>query len=365
MTESIYEKLARRLAAMEMGLPYKEEVVEILRANFSESEAGVAILLPVEGSPFDAVSAAEIATGSHLSPESLTPILERLAARGLVFSKRDASGEVRFALHRAGYGFFQTFFWKGEDTPHARNMSRLVLKYFDRKVTTEVFGGLQTKPYRYIPVDRSLRPEIQAVLPSFRMEVVIDGAHTFAVAHCPCRVQAGLMGRACSHPTEVCIKFDELGSYLIERGLAREISRAEARDIIAKSAKAGLVHFVDNAAGKAKHNCNCCGCACWNVGNIRRRKIPRDVLMAVYFLRETDPDRCTGCGECVEVCPVKAVGIEDGLAVVDKDWCIGCGVCATRCELEAITLEPRPGRPSLPADFDELHQTIRAERHSQ
>lgn len=363
MTESIYKKLALHLAAMEMGLPYKEEVVEILRENFSEPEAAVAILLPATGSPFAAVSIAEIAPGSHLSPESLAAILEKLAARGLVFSKREESGEVRFALHRAGYGFFQTFFWKGEDTPHARNMSRLVLKYFDRKVTTEVFGGLQTKPYRYIPVNRSLRPEIQAVLPSLQMEAVLSSAQTFAVAHCPCRVQAGLMGRSCGHPTEVCIKFDELGSYLIERGLAREVTKAEARDIISKSADAGLVHFVDNAVGKAKHNCNCCGCACWNVGNIRRRKIPRDVLMAVYFLRETDPDRCTGCGECVEVCPVKAVAIEDGLAVVDKDWCIGCGVCATRCDMEAISVEPRPDRPPIPADFDELHQKIRAERH--
>lgn len=363
MNDSIYEQLARHLAAMEMGLPYREEVVEILRENFSESEAGVALLLPTEGVPFDAVSIGEIASHSTLSPETLTATLDGLADRGLVFSKRDESGQLRFALNRAGYGSFQTFFWKGEDTPHARNMSRLVLKYFNRKVTTEIFGGLETKPYRYIPVDRSMRPEIQAVLPSLQMEAVISGASTFAVAHCPCRVQAGLMGRACGHPTEVCLKLDEMARYLVDRGLAREITRSETREIIKKSAEAGLVHFVDNAVGKAKHICNCCGCACWNVGNIQRRKIPRDLLMAVYFLRETDPDRCTGCGECVDICPVKAVVVEDGLAVVDKEWCIGCGVCATRCDFDAISMEPRADRPAIPADFDELHKKINAERH--
>jgi len=29
-------------------------------------------------------------------------------------------------------------------------------------------------------------------------------------------------------------------------------------------------------------------------------KDPEDVLMATYFLRETDHDKCTGCGQCVK-----------------------------------------------------------------
>ena len=85
----------------------------------------------------------------------------------------------------------------------------------------------------------------------------------------------------------------------------------------------GLVHFVDNTNGKIKHNCNCCGCACWNVGAIKRRKIPRDAIMEVYFVRETDEDECIGCGECVDICPVDALEMDDDRPVVDTDWCIG------------------------------------------
>jgi NAD-dependent dihydropyrimidine dehydrogenase PreA subunit len=100
------------------------------------------------------------------------------------------------------------------------------------------------------------------------------------------------------------------------------------------------------------------------VGNIRRRKIPRDVLMATYFLRETDKEQCIGCGECVEICPVDALKMEDEIPVVDEDWCIGCGVCATVCNTDAIEMKLRPDRTGeLPAArFQELHEKILEEK---
>jgi Pyruvate/2-oxoacid:ferredoxin oxidoreductase delta subunit len=175
---------------------------------------------------------------------------------------------------------------------------------------------------------------------------------------------ARLRGRPCEHETEVCLKFDEMARYVIDRNLGKRISREEAREIIRKSEEAGLVHFVDNAVGQVKHNCNCCGCACWNVGVIRRRKIPRDVIMATYFIRETDHTACIGCGECADLCPVDAVRMEEETPVVDLDWCIGCGVCAARCESQAVRIRFRPDRAgALPAAaFKALHETILAEK---
>jgi len=196
------------------------------------------------------------------------------------------------------------------------------------------------------------------------METVVQQAKVFAVAHCPCRMAMRLRGRGCDHPLEVCLKFDDMAQYVIERGLAREITREEALEIIKKSEEAGLVHFVDNAIGDIKHNCNCCGCACWNVGTIKRRKIPRDVLMATYFIRETEEDKCTGCADCVEVCPVDAITIDGDLARVDEEWCIGCGVCVAQCSNAAAKLKLRPDRTDrVPLrDFGELHERILEEK---
>ncbi|MBA4393711.1 MAG: hypothetical protein C0407_09185, partial [Desulfobacca sp.] len=113
-----------------------------------------------------------------------------------------------------------------------------------------------------------------------------------------------------------------------------------------------------------KHNCNCCGCACWNVGNIRRRKIPRDAIMATYFMRETDLDSCAECGECVTRCPVEAVRMSENGPIIDREWCIGCGVCATVCPTDSVILTHREDkleeRPA--ATFRELHERIGEEK---
>lgn len=413
-----HERLALHLSRLGMGFPPRDELVEMLRSLFSLNEAEAALLLPTGVAPLEVISAADVAgrAGGAATPgtpaaaasttpsaapsaEALTEIYEHLVERGLLYTGHTPDGERGYGLLQVGFGFPQTFFWDGGRKPEATAMAELVIKYFNREVTREAYGGTTTKPYRYVPVNASLDEGLQAVLPAHAMEPILARAETFAVAHCPCRVALRLRGRPCNHPEDVCMKFDDLAEFLIERGLGRQIDREEAREVVRRSEEAGLVHFVDNAEGAAKHNCNCCGCACWNVGSIRRRKIPRDVLMATYFLRTTDLDECIGCGRCAEVCPVQAIdlvpaavgGAEaaatgvafaatagsagDGaparrgakstakVAAVDHDWCIGCGVCVPRCPTGAAGLARRPDVSlELAPDFTTLHRRILDER---
>jgi NAD-dependent dihydropyrimidine dehydrogenase PreA subunit len=54
---------------------------------------------------------------------------------------------------------------------------------------------------------------------------------------------------------------------------------------------------------------------------------------------EVDADKCEGCEECVEVCPVDVYEIEDGKSVpVNAEECLGCESCVEVCESEAITV---------------------------
>ena len=149
-----------------------------------------------------------------------------------------------------------------------------------------------------------------------------------------------------------------MSEYLIEREIGREVTKEEALEILKRAEEDGLVHFVDNALGDIKHCCNCCGDWCWALAPIKERRIPRDVLMATYFIHETDEELCNGCGDCVEVCPVDAITIEANIAVVDKDWCVGCGLCVGHCTLSAIKLQPR-SEDALPLpSFKQLHEKI-------
>jgi len=362
MTKDIYRKLAKHLSSLGMGYPEKEELLEILKENFTTLEAEVALAIPTNVIPFELVPLAEILPHLNLPIEESEKILLNLAQRGLLYSKKMKDGKVGYAIQQFGYGFPQTFFWRGVNTPHIKKMAELVIKYSRNELLQEVYGDTQTKVFRYLPVSQSMEPEQHAVFPFEMMEEVIHKVKVIALVHCPCRTMAHLIGKKkCDHPLEVCIKCNELAEYLIERGIGKEITKQEALEVIRKSEEEGLVHLVDNAREGIQHICNCCGCCCWSVGTIRRKRIPRDVLMATYFLRETDRERCTGCGQCVEICPVNVVKMEGDFPVVDQEWCIGCGVCAIPCPSSAIRLV-RKSDALPPKDFKELHQQILKER---
>lgn len=53
---------------------------------------------------------------------------------------------------------------------------------------------------------------------------------------------------------------------------------------------------------------------------------------------------CQGClsHQCVEVCPKKAVSMQDGRSHIDQDLCIKCGKCMEACPYHAIVKIERP-----------------------
>jgi len=54
---------------------------------------------------------------------------------------------------------------------------------------------------------------------------------------------------------------------------------------------------------------------------------------------QADPELCTGCGACVEHCPVSAIVLDDVLPAVDADTCITCFCCQEICPEKAMTLK--------------------------
>jgi len=50
-----------------------------------------------------------------------------------------------------------------------------------------------------------------------------------------------------------------------------------------------------------------------------------------------DPDRCTGCGICYDICPGDVIRLNAGKAVVRyADECWHCGACRLECPEDAV-----------------------------
>ncbi len=54
---------------------------------------------------------------------------------------------------------------------------------------------------------------------------------------------------------------------------------------------------------------------------------------------KVDKEECTGCGTCVDACPVEAISLVDGVAQINREECTECLTCVDECPVEAISEE--------------------------
>jgi NAD-dependent dihydropyrimidine dehydrogenase PreA subunit len=66
-------------------------------------------------------------------------------------------------------------------------------------------------------------------------------------------------------------------------------------------------------------------------------------LKNVVTLRH-NPDLCTGCGRCLEVCPHRVFRRSgEKVAIRDRDACMECGACRRNCPFGAIEVDEGVG----------------------
>lgn len=61
--------------------------------------------------------------------------------------------------------------------------------------------------------------------------------------------------------------------------------------------------------------------------------------MSSKWLPQIDQKKCTGCAECVSICPTQALSLSGRKAIlVHPDNCNYCAICETTCPTQAIVL---------------------------
>lgn len=73
--------------------------------------------------------------------------------------------------------------------------------------------------------------------------------------------------------------------------------------------------------------------------HIREHRCPAGVCKALITY-SIDPEKCTGCGLCVKVCPTQATsGEKKKPHKIDNEKCTRCGACIESCKFDAITVK--------------------------
>lgn len=355
-SKDAYRKLGNKIDSLSMRTPWSETFHEILKELYSEEEADVVVKMP-----YGLASLRRISRTTKYDEAKLQSILDGLADKGLVVDLY--RGDRAYYLPSPMViGIFEFTMMRTDARLERKKISGLFHDYLkgDKRFYVANSGGDPVSVLRTLPYQESVVPDQHVEVLDFeKAEEIIRGHSRFSVGICSCRHEMEhLGGRKCNTPLETCVSFGGAVDYLLRHGFAREASKEEMFDLLARSKAEGLVLSADNVKNNAQYMCHCCGCCCNYLAGLRDWGIASAVVTSNFEAKVSD-GLCNGCGLCEKTCPVGAIKMEESLPGVNKlgklarvkeGYCIGCGVCGTKCKPRSVQLHPRAKRVITPED---------------
>jgi len=349
--KSIYSQLCTHLNAHLVGAPEIEEGLEILRAKFTPEEAELALHIPPPGFAEDA---ATIAKAANKDPKTVQKMLELMADKGTVKTiEQDPGHKGKYHLLSTIPGLLEcSMSGKWGENDSQKKLARLWIDYFDKGFGNALHPG-KVALTRIIPIEDAITPQLE-ILPTEHALKIVDSVDFISLFNCACRHAARLAGEGCGRSEETCMHFGDLAKFFTERGFAKRITKEQAKAILNKTQKEGLIHLTINTDEGSFAICSCCSCCCVQLKGLSKLHKP-GVVAASRFYSYVDPDKCQGVGACEARCHFGAITIKkDEIASSDIEQCLGCGLCVAACPHEAIVLKERPGYKKPIASMQKL-----------
>jgi len=360
MESDPYEKLRQKLNLFMLRVPKTKTFHRLLELLYTTEEAE---LLSIFGMPYiDEMRLPRVARKTGKTEEELREIFEHLVKKGLLFKRNDKKGRPTYSLAPYIPGIFEFYFMsKAEPTDKMIEVAHVLEDYFFKTFAPETFNSSKYPFFRVLPSQKAVEKVIEIgedvpaefqILPFEIVSQYISSAKRIAVGICPCRDHAELIdGEArCDKPRDVCMVFERIADYWVEKGIAKYVNHEEAMEVLRKAEEAGLVHSTTNnqlfGPEVPGMICNCCSCCCFILQGLKKVNRPRGIAQS-NFDPVIDRELCKICRKCIDMCPTGAIfhhpphkdDLSDNFVYVTLDRCIGCGVCATNCPHNAIILK--------------------------
>ena len=287
-------------------------------------------------------------------------ILDELASRAMMVDI-DHDGTTWYVLPPPMAGFFEFSMMRVRQNIDQKVLSELFYQYLnvEEDFIKELFTVGETQLGRVFVNEPVLSNEYAVhVMDYERASEVVKTASHMGISTCYCRHKMTHVGKVCDNPMEICMTFNTTAGSLIKYGHARPVDAAEGMDLLNQAYESNLVQFGENVMQGVNFICNCCGCCCEAM--IAARKFASlNPVHTSNFIPDIDDQTCTGCGKCVSVCPVEAMGLVSAndaektkrkKARLDRDICLGCGLCVRSCTEDSLKLVPLPQRVITPRD---------------
>lgn len=359
--KSSYAALTERLNRFPQGAPPSETLEKILKIIIREKEAALISQLPIK--PFTVAKAARI---WKMPVAQAQKALDELAGRAILVDV-EKDGESVYVLPPPMAGFFEFSMMRLRDDIDQKVLAELFYHYMnvEEDFIKHLFTDGETQLGRTFVHEPVLSNENALhVLDYERASEVIKTASCRAVGVCYCRHKMQHVQQACDAPMDICMTFNSSAESLSKHGHARAIDVAEGLDLLQLAYEHNLVQFGENVRHSVNFICNCCGCCCEAMLAAKRFAYLNPVH-TTNFLPEIDVEQCTGCGACVEVCPVAAMSLVSAndprkakrkIAKLDADLCLGCGICVRNCRVDALSLKQRAERVITP--LNGVHKAV-------
>jgi ferredoxin len=347
----VYRKLGKKIDNLTMRAPWNETFLGVLKKIFTAEEAELLVKMPYTLSSTDQI--ARIAGG--IGKARAQALLDSMGGKGLVLDLYNVNdGQYYYMPSPVLVGLFEFTMMKDGAIEDKKECSILFEKYFHDFYPANYSHGEQVGILRVIPIEETIPEENSTEFMDYeKASALIENSYRFAMGLCSCRHEKFLTHeKACDYPTDNCTMLGYGADYTIRHNLAREISRSEMLENLARSKELGLVLCAENTRRNPMVICHCCKCCCNYLAGLNRFGFMNSAITST-FLSHIDKTLCKGCGKCVDVCPVTAIGLfsandpkhaKKKKAAVDQERCVGCGVCAVKCPADAVIMAQRKSR---------------------